>query len=78
MSGGFGAADEHEAAAERRRDVVGVRRAGAEALAFERAGDQRLERRVRVEQRVDGDDRGGGAGGAAAETARRAAVPCGW
>ena len=70
-SGGFGRADEHEAAADRRRDVVGMRRAGAEPLAFERAGDQRLERRVRAEQRVDGDDRRGGARGAAAEAARQ-------
>ena len=62
-------AHEHEAAVERGRDVVGMRRAGAEALALERAGDQRLERRIGAKQRVNGDDRRGGAGGAAAETA---------
>ena len=70
MSGGLGAADQHEAAADGRGDVVRVRRPGAEPLAFERAGDQRLDRRSQLEQRVDGHDRGGGAGRAAAETAR--------
>ena len=36
-----------------------------------RTRHQRLERGVRAEQRVDGDDRRGGAGGAAAEAARQ-------
>ena len=65
------AADEHEPAADARRDVVGVRRSGAEPLAFERAGDQRLGATTGADQRVDRDDRGGGAGRAAAEAARQ-------
>ena len=42
----------------------------AEALAFERAGDQRFDRRSEIEQRVDGHHRRGCACRAAAETAR--------
>ena len=55
----------------RRRDVVGVRRPGAEPLAFERARDQRLERRVRSSSASTATDRRRGAGGAAAEAARQ-------
>ena len=69
--GRIGAADEHEAAADARRDVVGMRRSGAEPLAFERARDQRLDRRVRADQRVDRHDRRRRAGRAAAEPARQ-------
>ena len=71
MSGGLARRTSTKPPQSARRDVVGVRRAGAEALAFERAGDQRLERRVRAEQRVHGDDRRRGARRAAAEAARQ-------
>src|SRR5437867_3501403 len=46
------------------------RGSGAEALAFERAGDQGFERRVRLEERVDRDDSRRGARRAATEAAR--------
>src|SRR2546430_469786 len=60
-----------DAAIDRRPDVVAVRGAGADALAFEGTGHQRLERRMRVEQSVNGEDGGDGAGGVAAEAARQ-------
>ena len=66
----IGGADEDEATVNRRRDVVAMRRAGAAPFAFERAGEQAIERRLRADERVDRDDRGDGAGGAAAESAR--------
>ncbi len=66
-----GTPHEHEAAADGRRDVVGVRRSGAEPLAFERAGDEHVGRAARAEQRVDRHDRRGGARRAAAEAARQ-------
>ena len=64
-------AHEDESAVDRGRDVVAVRRSGADALAFECAGHQRLERRVRAEQTIDRHDGRDRAGGAAAETARQ-------
>jgi hypothetical protein len=63
-------ANEDKSAADRRRDVVGVRRSGAKALAVERAGDECFDRHAEVEERIDGDDRGRGARRAPSETAR--------
>jgi hypothetical protein len=64
------AAHEHEAAADCRRDIVCVRRSCAEPFAFERAGDERVDRGVRSQQRIDGDHRRRGTRRAAAEAAR--------
>ena len=63
-------AHEHEAAADRRRDVVGVRRpAPSRSPSSAHAISVSIDAR-RTEQRVDGDDRRRGARRAAAEAAR--------
>ena len=64
-------ADQHETAAQRRHDVVGMHGPGGDALTLERAGDQRVDRRARVGERVDGNHRGRRARGAAAQAARQ-------
>ena len=53
--GRIGMPNEHEAAAQRRRDIVRVRRSDTEPLALERTRDQHFERRMRVEKCIDGD-----------------------
>jgi hypothetical protein len=62
-------AHQHEAAVQRRRDVVAVRGACADAFAFEGAGHQDVEWRIGAKQPVHGDRCGDGARGAATETA---------
>ena len=46
----MGMADEHEAAADCRHDVIRMRRSSAQALAFERARDQHVARRMCVRE----------------------------
>ena len=64
-------AHQHEPAQQSRHHVIGMRRACGQTLAFERAGDERLDRRARADECVDGHDCGHGARRAAPESARQ-------
>ena len=67
---GAGPAHQDEPPADRGRDVVGMGGPGADSLALERARDESLDGRARIEERIDSLDRRRRARGAAAQPAR--------